>query len=169
MNPSDVLESDLQKEVIQFAQDLVRIKSYSGQEELIIRFVEQRMKALGYEEVIIDSMGNLLGRMGSGGKSILFDSHVDTVEVNDEQEWEFPPFSGEIVDGKVYIGETTNVYRRHGISLRIDALAIGMNPAHRAKTMFDGMLIKGICAGCRFGRLARSQRLPEQIARSRRR
>ena len=84
MNPSDVLGPELQKEVIQFAQDLVRIKSYSGQEEQIIRFIEQRMKALGYEDVTIDSMGNLLGRIGSGGKSVLFDSHVDTVEVNDE-------------------------------------------------------------------------------------
>ncbi|MDQ2692303.1 MAG: YgeY family selenium metabolism-linked hydrolase [Chloroflexota bacterium] len=102
MNPSDVLGPELQKEVIQFAQDLVRIKSYSGQEEQAIRFIEQRMKALGYDEIIIDSMGNLLGRIGSGGKSILFDSHVDTVEVNDEQEWEFPPFSGEIVDGYLH-------------------------------------------------------------------
>ncbi|HSK67623.1 MAG TPA: YgeY family selenium metabolism-linked hydrolase [Anaerolineales bacterium] len=102
MNPTDVLEPELQKAVIRFAQDLVRIKSYSGQEEQAIRFVEQRMKTLGYDEVIIDSMGNLLGRIGNGGKSILFDSHVDTVEVNDKQEWEIPPFSGEIVDGYLH-------------------------------------------------------------------
>jgi acetylornithine deacetylase/succinyl-diaminopimelate desuccinylase-like protein len=60
------------------------------------------MKSLGYEEVIVDSMGNVLGRIGRGEKSILFDSHVDTVEVNDEKEWEVPPFSGEIVDGRLY-------------------------------------------------------------------
>jgi putative selenium metabolism hydrolase len=102
MNPSHLLPPDWQNELVQFAQELIRIKSYSGQEEQAIRFVEQRMKALGYDEVIIDSMGNLLGRLGSGGRSILFDSHVDTVEVNDEQEWEFPPFSGEIVDGYLH-------------------------------------------------------------------
>jgi len=60
------------------------------------------MKSLGYEEVIVDSMGNVLGRIGNGEKSILFDSHVDTVEVNDEKEWEVSPFSGEIVDGRLY-------------------------------------------------------------------
>ena len=54
------------------------------------------MKALGYDEVIIDSMGNVLGRIGSGEKSILFDSHVDTVMVNDEELWDVPPFSGQI-------------------------------------------------------------------------
>jgi putative selenium metabolism hydrolase len=102
MNSSDVLTPELKNELVQFAQSLVRIKSYSGHEEEIIRFIEQRMKSLGYDEVKIDSMGNLLGRIGNGDKSILFDSHVDTVEVNDASEWEIPPFSGEVVDGRLY-------------------------------------------------------------------
>ncbi len=85
MNLSDLLTPELKKDLIEFAQSLVRIKSYSGQEEDIIRFIAQRMKALGYDEVLIDSMGNVLGRIGQGEKTILFDSHVDTVEVNDAQ------------------------------------------------------------------------------------
>ena len=60
------------------------------------------MTALGYDEVIIDAMGNLVGRIGKGEKSILFDSHVDTVQVNDEANWSVPPFSGQIVDGRLY-------------------------------------------------------------------
>ncbi|HJS17818.1 MAG TPA: YgeY family selenium metabolism-linked hydrolase [Anaerolineales bacterium] len=102
MNSSELLTAEIKKELIAFAQSLVRIKSYSGQEEKIIRFIEQKMKALGYDEVIVDSMGNVLGRIGDGEKSILFDSHVDTVEVNDEKEWELPPFSGEIRDGRLH-------------------------------------------------------------------
>jgi putative selenium metabolism hydrolase len=102
MNSSDLLTPELKKELVEFAQSLVRIKSYSGQEGEIIRFIEQRMKALGYDEVTVDPMGNLLGRIGSGKKSILFDSHVDTVEVNDEGEWDIPPYSGEIRDGRLH-------------------------------------------------------------------
>jgi len=102
MNLLDLLTPELQKELIEFTQSLIRIKSYSGQEEEIIKHIEQKMKALGYDEVIIDSMGNLLGRIGNGEKSILFDSHVDTVEVNDEKEWDIPPFSGQIVDGRLH-------------------------------------------------------------------
>jgi putative selenium metabolism hydrolase len=60
------------------------------------------MLALGYDEVIIDSMGNVLGRIGNGEKSILFDSHVDTVEVKDEAEWDIPPFSGTITGGRLH-------------------------------------------------------------------
>jgi putative selenium metabolism hydrolase len=102
MNSSDLLNQELKGELIAFTQSLVRIKSYSGQEQEIIRFIEQRMKSLGYDQVTIDSMGNILGRIGNGGKSILFDSHVDTVEVNDEMDWEHPPFSGEIANECLY-------------------------------------------------------------------
>lgn len=102
MNATNLLTSELQEGLIQFTQDLIRIKSLSGQEEEIIRFIEQKMKSLRYEEVVIDSMGNLLGRIGNGERSILFDSHVDTVEVKDEDKWEVAPFSGEIRDGHLY-------------------------------------------------------------------
>lgn len=94
--------TEWQQECIKFTQELVRIQSFSGQEEEIIRFIAAKMQALGFDEVKIDSMGNVLGRIGSGGKSILFDSHVDTVTVNDADQWDMPPFSGEIVDGRLY-------------------------------------------------------------------
>ena len=102
MSPSELLTLELQKDLIEFTQNLVRIKSMSGQEGEVVKFIEEKMKALGYDEVIIDSMGNLVGRIGNGEKAIMFDSHVDTVEVNDEEKWEFPPFSGDIVNGRLH-------------------------------------------------------------------
>ena len=102
MSTLDLISPEVKQELIEFTQSLLRIKSMSGQEEEIVKFIEQKMKALGYDEVIIDSMGNVLGRIGKGEKSILFDSHVDTVEVTDEAKWDVPPFSGNIVDGRLY-------------------------------------------------------------------
>jgi putative selenium metabolism hydrolase len=102
MSKANLLATDIQNELIEFTQNLVRIKSLSGQEKEIIRFIQQRMIALGYDEVRIDSMGNLLGRIGNGKKTILFDSHVDTVDVKDESQWDVPPFNGEIVDGRLH-------------------------------------------------------------------
>ncbi len=101
MNPdlSRTFSSSIQSEILEFAQALVRIQSYSSQEEEAIRFVAQKMKALGYDEVRIDAMGNVLGRIGKGKKTLLFDAHVDTVAVHDEKEWSFPPFGGQIVSG----------------------------------------------------------------------
>jgi putative selenium metabolism hydrolase len=97
-----MLTPALEKEILEFAQQLVRIKSYSGQEEEAIKLVEKKMLSLGYDEVFIDQMGNVLGRIGSGPKSILFDSHVDTVEVNDESDWNIPPFRGEVSGGRLH-------------------------------------------------------------------
>jgi putative selenium metabolism hydrolase len=102
MNPSEFLTPELKNELVEFTQSLVRIKSLSGQEGEIIHHIKHKMSALGYDEITIDSMGNLVGRIGAGGKSILFDSHVDTVDVKDEDQWDIPPFSGEVVDGRLH-------------------------------------------------------------------
>ncbi len=74
MTPQDLLTPELKKELVEFARSLVRTKSFSGHEEGVIRLIEKKMKELGFDEVTIDSMGNVLGRMGHEGKSTLFDS-----------------------------------------------------------------------------------------------
>ncbi|MGM8212302.1 YgeY family selenium metabolism-linked hydrolase [Virgibacillus sp. W0430] len=93
---------NMESEVLAFAQQLVQIKSYSDDEEAIALCIEKKMRKLGYDEVIIDSLGNVVGRIGNGDTSIMFDSHMDTVEANNVEDWIVPPFSGEIVDGKLY-------------------------------------------------------------------
>jgi putative selenium metabolism hydrolase len=102
MNTSNVLSPQIETEIIELAQSLVRIKSLPGEEEAAIKFVAQKMTALGYDEVTIDTMGNVLGRIGRGGKTILLDAHVDTVAVNDAAEWEIDPFSGEVRNGRLH-------------------------------------------------------------------
>ena len=123
MDSFNLLTPELEKELIEFAQDLVRIKSLSGQEGELIKFIDKRMIALGFDEVTIDSMGNVLGRIGNGKKSILFDSHVDTVEVNDEGEWDVPPFSGEIVDRRLYGRGSVDMKSAAAASIYAGALA----------------------------------------------
>ncbi len=113
----------VKEDLVKFTQDLVRIKSYSGQEEEIIRFIAEKMNALGYDEVLIDAMGNVLGRIGNGEKVIMFDSHVDTVEVKDGDKWEVPPFSGEIVDGKLYGRGSVDMKSGAAASIYAGALA----------------------------------------------
>ena len=65
MKRTSLLPPRLEPELIRFAQQLVRIKSVSGDEKEIISFIERKMNALGYDEVIVDSMGNVVGRIGT--------------------------------------------------------------------------------------------------------
>jgi putative selenium metabolism hydrolase len=92
----------LEDDVIAFSQELIRIKSYTHGEEKIVRFISEKMKSLGYDDVLLDDFGNVVGRIGNGDTTILFDSHCDTVEVNDPDEWTADPFGGNIIDGKIY-------------------------------------------------------------------
>ena len=89
-------------ELLGFAQDLVRIKSFSGKEKEVALLIASKMKYLGYDEVRIDRYGNVLGRLGSTGKKLLFDSHTDVVEITDADQWQVPPFSGEVKDGFIH-------------------------------------------------------------------
>ena len=56
----------------------------------------------GFDAVWFDSMGNTVGKIGSGPRTILFDSHIDTVGIGDPAEWEWDPFQGKIEDGRFY-------------------------------------------------------------------
>lgn len=121
--PTYLLPEEMQNELIAFTQTLIRMKSLSGQEGEVIKLIEKKMLDLGYDEVKIDSMGNVIGRIGNGAKSIMFDSHVDTVEVKDEAEWNIPPFSGEIVDGRLHGRGSVDMKSAVAASIYAGALA----------------------------------------------
>ena len=135
MSANVFVPEDMQQELLRFTQTLVRTKSLSGQEGAVIKLVEKKMLDLGYDEVKIDSMGNIIGRIGNGAKSIMFDSHVDTVEVKDEAEWNIPPFSGEIVDGRLHGRGSVDMKSAVAASIYAGALAKQMGFA-KDKTIY---------------------------------
>ena len=102
MNPLSKVADEIETDLIGFAQELVRIKSYSGKEKEVIEQIKSKMTALNYDDVTIDEMGNVLGRVGTGKNVIMFDSHVDTVRVEEVSKWDHDPFGGNIVNGRLY-------------------------------------------------------------------
>jgi len=81
---------------------MVKTKSYSSQEEDVARLIVTLLEEAGFDEVYIDGLGSVIGRVGNGPKKLAFDAHIDTVEVGNPDLWNFDPFSGEIKDGIVY-------------------------------------------------------------------
>jgi len=88
--------------LVRFLRELIAIKSLSAQEGDVIRRVEAEMRACGYDEIRIDPMGNILGRIGSGRRVLALDAHVDTVDVGNPANWAVDPFQGAERDGVVY-------------------------------------------------------------------
>ncbi len=80
---------------------LIKIKSLSGEEEEVANALKKMMEDAGIDEVKIDRLGNVIGRIGNGKKAIAIDGHIDTVDLGNPEDWEFPPLSGEIKDGFV--------------------------------------------------------------------
>ena len=81
---------------------MVKTKSYSSQEEDVARLIVTLLEEAGFDEVYIDGLGSVIGRVGNGPKKLAFDAHIDTVEVGNPDLWNFDPFSGEIKDGIVH-------------------------------------------------------------------
>jgi putative selenium metabolism hydrolase len=86
-----------------FLQDLVRIPSLSTHEEAVAIRLAEEMRRVGFADVWTDRIGNVVGRMGAGrGPRLLFDAHMDTVDVGDPSRWARPPYDGAIEDGVLY-------------------------------------------------------------------
>jgi putative selenium metabolism hydrolase len=81
---------------------MVKIPSFSGKEEAVCKAIVEMCEEAGFDEVRIDGLGSVVGRVGHGKKVIAYDAHIDTVEVGDRNQWNFDPFSGEVKDGLVY-------------------------------------------------------------------
>lgn len=88
--------------VARFLRDLIAIKSLSSQEEQVIYRIKEEMEKCRFDEVTIDPMGNILGRIGKGKHVIAFDAHVDTVDVGNPANWTVDPFKGAVKDGIIY-------------------------------------------------------------------
>ena len=81
-------------EIARFLREMIAIKSESCEEGEVIHRIEKEMRAVGFDEVSIDPMGNILGWIGSGEKIIAFDAHIDTVGVGNRNNWTFDPYEG---------------------------------------------------------------------------
>jgi putative selenium metabolism hydrolase len=86
-----------------FLQDLVRIPSYATQEGEVAKRLGAEMEKVGFLDVRIDRIGNVVGRIGAGaGPVLLYDGHMDVVGAGDLSTWERDPFAAQIEDGVLY-------------------------------------------------------------------
>ncbi len=89
-------------EIIQFMRDICAIPSMDSLIGPVGERIQAEMKKLGYDEFRFDKMGNTIGRIGNGPKVIVYDSHIDTVGVGDQNDWGWDPFIGKVEDGILY-------------------------------------------------------------------
>jgi putative selenium metabolism hydrolase len=94
-----------EENIIKFMRDMISIPSESCQEKEVVLRIKEEMEKVGFDEVKIDKMGNIFGRIGNGKTVIAMDAHIDTVGVGDIDEWKsksLDPFKGKFENGVIY-------------------------------------------------------------------
>jgi len=140
---SQVLRKIDADEVVELTRALVRIPSVyrpddpTATEAHVAEFVEAWLRREGFTvevQEVAPGRPNVIGSLGEkrpGGRSLLLEGHTDVVTEGDPAEWSHPPFSGELVGGRIYGRGTADMksglaaamaaaaaFRRSGVALR---------------------------------------------------
>lgn len=147
MSVDSVWSKEYGEKLIRFYRLGVQTKSYSDEEGDYAKLILETMKKLGFDEAYIDPAGNVVGRVGDGPKVIHFDSHMDTVQVNDPEAWIAPPFEGRVVDGMLYGRGCVDM--KGGLSASVFAAALAKTAGLlRGKTVYvTGSVCEEYCDG----------------------
>jgi len=154
----------LEGETARFLMDMVRVPSFSGKEKEVIQVIKAEMEKVGFDEVRVDGLGNVIGRIGRGPRVIAFDAHIDTVYAGDLSLWKFDPFTPKIEDGKVW-GRGT-VDQEGGMASMVTAGKIikemGLND--QFTILFTGTVMEEDCDGLCWKYLIHEEKLrPEMV------
>ncbi len=90
---------------LELLRKLIKIESISPNDNGCFDVIKQQFDDLdfSFEEINYKNISNLIITNGdSKNKTFCFLGHTDVVPPGPESEWSVPPFSGEIIDNKIY-------------------------------------------------------------------
>lgn len=139
--------NDYEQDTANFLMEMVRVPAFSMKEKDVIEVIKKKMEQVGFDEVKVDGLGNVIGRIGNGPRIIAFDAHIDTVYPGDLSLWNFDPFDAHIKDGKVW-GRGT-VDQEGGMASMVYAAKIikELNLNHEFTIYFTGTVMEEDCDG----------------------
>lgn len=101
---------DLTEPLVAFTRQLIHTPSLPGDERDVAALVAAEMQRLDYDSVSVDEAGNVIGHIranayptqGQPRRSIMFNTHMDHVDVGDVSRWPFPPYGGTLHEGEIW-------------------------------------------------------------------
>ncbi len=153
----------LEQDTVRFLCDLVRTPSFSTKEKDVIELIRREMLAAGLDEVRVDGLGNVIGRVGNGPRLVAFDAHIDTVYPGDRKLWSFDPFTPKVEDGKVW-GRGT-VDQKGGMASMVSAARIirKLGLADGFTILFTGTVMEEDCDGLCWQYLIREEKIRPEL------
>ena len=89
-------------DMTRFLREMISHPSESCEEKEVVACIKAEMEKLGFDEVEVDGLGNVIGWMGQGDKIIAIDSHIDTVGIGNIANWTADPYQGYETDEVIY-------------------------------------------------------------------
>lgn len=96
-------------EMVAFARRLIQTPSLPGEEGAVAALVEAEMQHLGFDDVWRDAAGNVIGVVRATApagdappRRVMFNTHMDHVDVGDPARWPYPPYDATIADGAIW-------------------------------------------------------------------
>jgi acetylornithine deacetylase/succinyl-diaminopimelate desuccinylase-like protein len=97
--------SQLLQECVGFSGRLIATPSMPGQEKQISELVAAEMRQLHFDEVWIDDVGNVSGRVFGKDRllpAVVLNSHLDHVDPGELSLWTTPPYEAEVRGDRLY-------------------------------------------------------------------
>jgi len=99
--------ADLRNEIPNLTSKLIQIPSVNppGLTADVANFIRDWLSAHGFSSSVYEyarGKPNIIAKVGSGRPVLILNGHMDVVPPGDETRWTHPPFSGRIIEGRVY-------------------------------------------------------------------
>ncbi|HKP52378.1 MAG TPA: M20/M25/M40 family metallo-hydrolase [Chloroflexia bacterium] len=153
----------LREPMVDFTRRLVQTPSLPGQEATVARIVADEMGQLGYDDVSMDEAGNVVGRLFANspeavsGKRIMFNTHMDHVDVGDESKWPYPPYEAVVRDGEIWGRGTSDLKGSLACHIYMGALLKRLEIPRRNDIYVAGVVLEELGG---LGSMFLSDRLP---------
>lgn len=93
--PREMPQTPIDRDLIAFARELVATPSLPGEERPASDLVAAKLSQLGYRDVTVDELGNVVGHFGDGPPRLMYNGHLDHVPPAGMED----PYGAQIVDG----------------------------------------------------------------------
>lgn len=135
---------------VKILQDLVRINSVNGNELAVAEYLQAVLAQAGLTATIDrfdDNRANLILELGEGktDQVLGLTGHLDTVAVEDETAWTYPPFAATIVGDRLYGRGAADM--KSGVAAQV----ITLIELHEAGVRFPGKVRLLLTAGEEYG------------------
>lgn len=133
----------LLNDCVDFTRRLIQTSSMPFEEQVIAELIAAECQQLGFDQVWIDEIGNVNGRIRGQDPSlgaIVLNTHLDHVDPGDPALWSVPPYSGEIVDGRIVGRGAADIKGPLAVQVYSMAALLRMGERPQRDVVFSGVV-----------------------------